>query len=208
LPSKVAVHPNWVDTDFFKPLKNKKNSETKNKKFQILFVGRGLQKKGLFLFGELAQKNPNLRFLTRVGEGPDLQRFLETYKQIQNLEIRTPELLPVDFNQKMNILREEYQSSDIFIMPSVYSEGFAAVVLEAASSGLAIISSNLGCLPDMLSGSGAVLVPPTINNFNFYLRKIARNNTQILALKTKMRNFALQNFSDKNAEIIYQSYRL
>lgn len=198
---KVEIHPNWVDTDFFKPAKETNSS----KQVTAIFVGRGLAKKGIFLFGEIAKKNPRINFIARVAEGPDRESFINKYQGQKNLDIRTS--LPLDFDEKMKIIRDEYRGADVFIMPSLYPEGFAAVVLEAASSGLAIISSNLGTLPSILSGSGAYLVKPTAENFSQALNKLSQDKNRLKGLKIKSRAFALKNYSDKNAEIIYKSYQ-
>ncbi len=200
--NKVAVHPNWVDTNFFKPKETKSSAG----KVQAIYVGRGLEKKGIFLFGELAKRNPKIDFLARVGDGPDLAKFINKYSKVPNLSIRTS--LPKDFEEKMKIILKEYQESDIFIMPSLYPEGFASVVLEASASGLAMISSNTGCLPDMIEGSGAILIEPSLKNFNGALHELTSNNIVLNAKKIKMREFALKNFSQKNAKIIYNSYEL
>lgn len=199
---KIEVHPNWVDTDFFKPAKEMKSSKI----LTTIFVGRGLEKKGIFLFGELARKNPRLNFIARVAEGPDRESFIRKFKNLINLDIRIS--LPVGFDEKMKIIRDEYQSADVFAMPSLYPEGFAAVVLEAASSGLAIISSNLGTLPSILSGSGAYLVKPTAENFSQALNKLSQDKNRLKALKVGSRAFALKNYSDNNARVIYSSYKL
>lgn len=199
--SRVAVHPNWVDTDFFSPGKGNKGNNT-----QVIFVGRGLEKKGIFLFGELAKKNPKINFVARVGDGPDLNRFINKFKSVKNLSIRTK--LSDDFDKKMATIQKEYKQSDIFIMPSLYDEGFASVVLEASSSGLAMISSNLGCLPDMLKDSGAILIKPTLKNFDQALKKLIKNKKFLQESKKKIRNHALKVFSPKNAQIIYNSYNI
>lgn len=198
LPDKVKVHPNWVDTDFFSPKKRQ------NKQPKILFVGRGLEKKGIFLFGELAKLNPSISFLARLGDGPDLPKFVEKYSNLNNLKIKTE--LPKDFDHKMKILADEYRQSDIFIMPSLYEEGFASVVLESASSGLAIISSNLGCLPSMLTGSGAILIEPKLSNFDQEIKHLLSNPDILKEKQVQMRQFAMEKFGDTNAQVIWYSY--
>jgi len=199
---KIEIHSNWVDTDFFKPA----NITRSSPRLTAIFVGRGLKKKGIFLFGEIAEKNSNIDFVARVAEGPDRDEFISKYGNIKNLSIRTS--LPKDFEQKMNVIRDEYQSANVFIMPSLYPEGFAAVVVEAASSGLALISSNLGTLPSILEGSSANLVSPTERNISVILRKLDKDRVLLRKLQSGMRQFALSKFSDKNAEVIYNSYKL
>ncbi len=40
--------------------------------------------------------------------------------------------------------------ADVCIVPSVYSEGFSRVVIEAASCGCYILASEYGALPEMI----------------------------------------------------------
>ncbi len=114
--------------------------------------------------------------------------------------------LPSDYKKKMMAIRDNYQSSDIFIMPSLYAEGFASVILESAGSGLAIISSNKGTLLSILKNSGAVLIDPTLKNFNNEIKKLVNNKKVLHEKQHKMRQFALKKFSDMNAKIIYNRY--
>lgn len=199
---KIGVHPNWVDTTFFKPSKNRNIKEP----LTAIFCGRGLEKKGIFLFGEVARKNPMISFKAIVAEGPDREKFINIYGKLKNLTIITK--LPVKFEEKMKTILAIYQSADVFLMPSLYPEGFASVVLEASSTGLAMISSNLGTLPSMIKGSPAYLIDPNERNFSTLLRKLDRQRTLLLELKNGMRNFSLGKFSEKNAEVIYNSYCL
>src|SRR3989338_6025889 len=199
---KIEVHPNWVDTDFFTPARGRYTDSS----ITAIYCGRGLEKKGIFLFGEIAKQNPTINFKAIVAEGPDRDKFISDYRKLKNLVIITD--LPTKFDEKMKIIRDEYRSADIFIMPSLYPEGFAAVVLEAASSGLAIIYSNLGTLPSILNGSEAYLIEPTAEKFSKTLQKINQDKTRLKEQMRKSRAFALKNYSDKNAEIIYKSYQI
>ena len=201
---KVKVHPNWVDTSFFSPAPGKRK---KGSNLKVIFNGRGLEKKGIFLFGNLARENPELNFIARVAPDRDRQKFIQEYKGVPNLEIRTG--LPDNFEEKMRIIRDEYRESDIFLMPSLYPEGFSASLLEAASCGLVVISSNLGSLPSILAGSGAVLVKPTLRNFHRSLDELVRDKNTLLKRKRRqMRKYAQKKFSEKNARVIYGSYGL
>ncbi len=200
--NKVGVHPNWIDTNFFNPVTKK----TSGAHITAIYCGRGLEKKGIFLFGDIAKKNPSINFVAIVAEGPDRDRFINGYGKLGNLNIITT--LPVKFEEKMKVILEAYQSADIFIMPSLYPEGFATVVLEAASAGLATISSNLGTLPSMIGDSTAFLITPNEKNFTAILRRLDKDKRLLKKLQLGMRHFAIKKFSDKNAEVIYNSYKL
>lgn len=201
-PQKIAVDPSWVDTKFFSPIHSKKT----NRKLTVMFCGRSLEKKGIFVFAEVAKQNPQIIFIERVADGPDLERLISSYQNIPNLSIRTS--LPKNFDQKMKIIRNEYRQSDIFVLPSLYPEGFAQVIVEAASCGLAIIASKFGCTPTVLKGSKEVLLNPTVKNISKIIRDLDINREKLEVMKQSSRNHAQKYFSTKNADLIYKSYQL
>jgi len=49
-------------------------------------------------------------------------------------------------------------ASDVFVLPS-YTEGFPNVIIEAMAMGKSIIASNVGAIPEMLSGGCGVVIP-------------------------------------------------
>ena len=53
----------------------------------------------------------------------------------------------------------EYQSADIFVLPSRF-EGYGMVLAEAIANGLPIIASNAGAIPDVAPKSASILIPP------------------------------------------------
>jgi len=53
------------------------------------------------------------------------------------------------------------KASDLFVYPSIHPEGTALSVLEAMSSGLAVIVSDIGGLSDVVADNNeGLLVPP------------------------------------------------
>lgn len=54
-----------------------------------------------------------------------------------------------------------YQSHDILVFPSIWDEPFAAVPVEAMSSGLAIVATPAGGTPEAITdGETGLIVPP------------------------------------------------
>jgi glycosyltransferase involved in cell wall biosynthesis len=62
------------------------------------------------------------------------------------------------------ILLQEMCQSDFLLFPS-YTEGFPLTVLEAMATGLAVIATTVGGIPEMIiDGAGGLLVPPRDSN--------------------------------------------
>lgn len=53
----------------------------------------------------------------------------------------------------------EMAAADVFVLPS-YTEGFPNVVLEAMTLGKAVIATDVGAMPEMLSGGSGIIVRP------------------------------------------------
>lgn len=58
-------------------------------------------------------------------------------------------------SQAIEIMR----MAEVFVLPS-YTEGFPNVVIEAMASGLPIIATSVGAIPEMIGDGRGVLVPP------------------------------------------------
>lgn len=128
--NNVIVIENGVDEEKFIPSNKKEN--------YILYVGRLSYGKGLFDLLETAKKirkNYNIKFYL-VGKG-ELEKKLK--KEIKKENLTNVRLLG---SFKHNELVEIYKKADLFLFLSYY-EGFPTVVLEAMSSGLPVLVSDI-----------------------------------------------------------------
>lgn len=109
-----------------------------------------------FLFHALSdifQRVPNFRLLV-VGDGPQ-RKDLEA--QAEHLGIASRILFTGTRDDVQALLR----ISDIFILPSVEREGVSMAIIEAMASGLPVVSTLLGGIPEVVeNGSSGYLVPP------------------------------------------------
>ncbi len=83
----------------------------------------------------------------RYPEAPSLAARLRLESQVDWIGYVTPDQL-----------RREYQTADVFCLPSRY-EGFGLTVLEAMACGAPVVCSNVGSLPEV-AGEAARLVDP------------------------------------------------
>lgn len=112
----------------------------------ILFVGRLAEKKGVMYLIE-AMKQVDAKLII-AGDGP-LKEALEKQAEAQQSDIQF--IGPKTHDE----LRTIYASADIFVAPSVTAkdgdkEGFGLVLLEAMASGLAVVGSRSGGIPDLI----------------------------------------------------------
>ncbi len=147
---KVPVIYNGVDLSRCIP----KNGYELGKKVQLLHIGRfNYQKnhKGLLdAFARILQKNPDC-CLNLLGDG-ELRPEVETYAE--ELGIREKVL----FHGSQSNVYPYLHSADIFLLPSRF-EGMPMTIIEAMGTGLPVVASAVGGVPDMLrNGESGILV--------------------------------------------------
>ncbi len=127
-----------------------------NERMRLLFVGSLIARKGLHDLLD-ALSDPDLRnvHLIVVGDGPDATK-LKALCQRLGLADRTEWKGILAPNEVARLMRDV----DALCLPS-YMEGRPNVVNEAMASGLPVISTRIGGIPDMVrEGETALLVEP------------------------------------------------
>ncbi len=151
-PEKISVVRMGVDLKKFKMQKSKIKRKIKNAKMNILYVGRLEKEKGVWelmeAFSELRKKQNNL-FLTLVGEGKKLPERKKGVKLTGRLNY--------------DKILKEYQKADVFVLPSkatkTWAEQYGMVLVEAMASGLPIIATKSGAIPEVLAEVGILVKP-------------------------------------------------
>lgn len=202
----VKVHPNWIDTNIFKPLGGKKRMGelTINKKFNILFVGRLIEKKGIILVLEAARLLNNIGFHV-VGTGPLSGIVKSISDECEN--IRFYGILQQDSPQDLEKLLCLYNCCDYLISPYLYDEGYSATLIESIACGTPVIVPNRGSPPTFLSNEVAVYLPfvPQTEDLVNVLRELCAYPKSEKVVE-KCRNFALEKFGPSNSNIIIEAY--
>lgn len=158
-PEKVVHHPVGVDPeDFESNTGDSLDSHTGN--IVITTVGRLTKIKGheysIRALSEVINRNPDLALEYRiVGGGARMHELKELTDrlQIQN---------SVKFFGQVDraTVQDHLNNTDIFLLPSV-DEGLGMVLLEAQASGVPIIATDTGGIPEAVNpGESAFLVPP------------------------------------------------
>lgn len=152
--SAATIIPNGIDLSRFTP----KNADTDPT--LVLFVGRLVDRKHPELVLQMAEENPNLRFLIR-GEG----------HLKDPLAIRAPENLEFVDRLTEEKLAKLYARATAFLAP-YEKEGFGMAALESMASGTPVLGLNDGNLPHLLGKEGGMLCK-TLNS-NAWTDKLDR----------------------------------
>jgi len=151
--SEIRVVYNGVDTDNFRPSGNGRSNKGK----RLIFVGNTEdRKKGMLYLLQALAKLPEDITLTCVNGGAP--RHLYAQEQVDRLGIGHR----VNFTGRLPVeeVAEKYREADIGVVPSLF-EGFGLPAAEAMASGLPVVSTNGGALPEVVGtdGKAALLVP-------------------------------------------------
>jgi glycosyltransferase involved in cell wall biosynthesis len=129
-----------------------------NGKFKVLFVGRHIERKGIRYLIEAAKYLPQDKFEIRIiGEG-------DLTGQLKQQAAQYPHVL---FTGKLPAaeLAREYREANVFVLPAIVdhkgdTEGLGVVLIEAMESGLPVIASDVGGIPDVVVDNVSGLLVP------------------------------------------------
>jgi len=203
---KITVISNGVDLDKFSHVGGS-TPHIKDDEFSILSVGRQEKVKGhkylIEAFSEIKKEIPEAK-LVLVGDGSE-RGHLE--KQADGLGIRGS----IEFAGE--ILHDElprwYHRADVFVMPSL-SEGFGITAIEAMASGVAIVATRAGSLPEIIRDGEAGILVERNNAEQIYsaVLRIYRDEALKLRLaengKREAQKFDWRNSAQKIYEVYYQ----
>lgn len=198
---KVRVLPNGVDTSFYAPGKSSLGKKIAD--FIILYLGRLETEKNIDLLINLFKEDgflPKSKLLI-VGDGSQA-------KVLKTIAGKNKRVIfwgrENNLHKKLALLR----AADIFVLPSSI-EGLSLSLLEAMSTGLAIVASDAGADGDALIGAGYVI---STQNIEPELKKgldfLYQNPEVVKILGQKARKKALSLYSlDKNIVKLEQIYK-
>ena len=171
-PSCVSVIPNAVVSSDFEPVAETPSLKT----ITIVVISRLFPNKGADLLTaiipRLCLRHPEIRFLV-AGDGPkfiDLEQMRERYQ----LQDRVQLIGSIRHEQ----VRDVMVQGQIYLHPSL-TEAFGTVLVEAASCGLLVVTTNVGGIPEVLPGKMTVFADPEedslVNAVNVAVSRLKQN---------------------------------
>jgi glycosyltransferase involved in cell wall biosynthesis len=208
-PEKTSVLHNGVNVDRFKP--DKTLREDKRRKLGIpenaiviLTVRRLVYKNGIDTLIESAKtalrQNTALVFLA-VGTGPDRDT---VQAKIQEMGIAKNFKL-AGFVPDAD-LPSYYNAADIFVLPSKSGEGLPLVALEAMSTGLPVVATDIGGIAEVMVEDCGKLVPASKPE-EMANAILALSKMDLAAIRTAVRAVAERKFSwEQNVKRLTEIY--
>jgi glycosyltransferase involved in cell wall biosynthesis len=161
---KIRVIHNGVDVNKFKPASDKRKAKEElglnPEDIAILSVGRLYARKGLFTLIEsipaVVRRFRNAKFIiSGKGQSNEMKKLIA---HAEKLRTRGNIIFTGYFPDKK--LPRLYQAADIFAFSTFY-ENLPFAVLEALSTGLPVVTTCVGGIPEMIdSGKNGFLVQP------------------------------------------------
>jgi len=171
-PSKIKVIPYGVDLTRFKPGQKKPN-----KRPLVLTVARLVSEKGISDIQRVALNLPHVDFLI-VGQGnyrfdsPNITTRTVAYSRIHKL----------------------YQRADIFLFPphstSTWEEQYGMALIEAMATGLPIIATITGAIPEVLNSAGILVPAQNPDSLLLAVKRLLVSPAKRLALSSRARTHA------------------
>ncbi len=208
---KIEVIPDSVDTEIFKPLfkselKFRKKQGIQKKTFTVLFLGRLASNKGIpYLFHAFKEiKIENKKLLIVGKENPAF--FDTTYKYYssiaEKLNVKDKTLFLKHLPEKEVV--EAINSSDVLVLPSLASEAFGLVLIEAMACKKPVIGSSVGGISEVIKdGFNGFIVPPKKTTeltlaLEILLNPGLRNKMGLNALNTVKKKYSLNSVAEQH----------
>jgi spore coat protein SA len=209
---KASVILNGVNLDKFRPIWEQKDKVAALRKkyglensVTVLFTGAIRERKGVHLlveaFKQVSAKHPEARLVIAGGDKDNLEakdeyakRLNESASSLGNNVIFTGYIPPTEIN-------DIYLLGDIFCGPSTWEEAFGLVFAEASASGLAVIGSKRGGIPEIIMDgrTGLLADPADINDLAVKINSLIESPQLREALGRSARKYMEEKFSWKRA---------
>ncbi len=187
----------------------RKQKKMPKKQKQIIYVGRVVKEKGVDLFVDAIKeiyedfKDWNFKIIGSPKLGINkLDEFsIKIKKDFESLGERA-KMIGFINSRKLNKIMSE---TSVIVIPSVWNEPFGLVAAEAMSSGVALISSNTGGLPEIIRNNGILINKINSKKIVTQLKKVILDTSLLNELQKKSwKNFS---FDSKKISSDLDDYR-
>ena len=166
LRGELRVIPLGVDVDRFRPSDRSPPEGT----LRVGYVGRLAPHKGVDVLLEAVAHDPCLH-LELIGSGPDADRLAERARRLG-----VSDRARFRGFTSQDELPGRYRDLDVLAVPSVptpaWTEQFCRVAVEAMASGVPVVASDTGALPEVVGDAGLLVAPGDPVALRLALRRV------------------------------------
>lgn len=200
LKNKVTAIANPIDTNYYKFQKST-NLKYSKKDIVVLHVGRLERVKGIWVLAKaiakISQSVPNVRYVFVGGDRQDAEgrsnlEQLKSFFQSTGVSQKVQFVIDADQDTLINC----YAEADIAIVPSLNYESFSYTCAQAMSSGLPVIASRIGGIPETVDDGecGILFTPGDIKDLAEAIKTLANDGPLRQKMGLHGRNKAVDNF--------------
>ena len=180
-----------------------KQNYKRNKNFNIIHIGRFMDVKNHALlircFAQFVKLHPDAR-LQLLGDGERREEMVQLVKELDITDF-------VEFAGLQSNVYPWLHNADLFILPSKF-EGMPMTLIEAMGTGLPIIASKVGGIPDMLTNNeDALLIKPTSDELNEAMERLYQSDTLREEFGKKVKERAIVFSSEEMAQMYIDVYK-
>ena len=167
---KISVIPHFLEA-------STKPGPT-NHEGDVLYIGRLSEEKGLqLLIKSWSRINPGNRKLHIVGDGPDMFELGLLCEELELSNVVFHGFIPR--NEQAHI----WDQCAFSVAPSIWSEPFGMVILEAWRQGKPVLATNLGSFPELITdGVNGWLSNPDVKAFSTRLQMALDSGKQMASM--------------------------
>lgn len=194
----LAIIPQFgVDPDFFQPpLVPARARSTNTRPFTIGYIGRLVEEKGVHLLLQAVARLQGEWRLRIVGSGPQRAELGALAEQLG----MAGRIDWIDWMTSTN-MPGQYHLLDVLAIPSLtrpnWKEQFGRVITEAMSSGVPLVGSDSGAIPDIVGEAGLIVPENDVNKLFDALCKLQQDAALRADLGKKGRQRVLDHFTHK-----------
>lgn len=189
---------NGVDHLKFHP-RDHWDSEVEGRKFKVISTSRFADIKGvkylMSAFLMLARKYKDVH-LTMVGDGPQKKDLIKMVQQ-SGLE-KCVDFLGVLDHERLVLC---YQKADVFVLASI-NEGMSNSLLEAMASGLAIVTTDVGGVSELIDQNALIVNKADAQGLFIALERLYKDNKILSEMKLRSRELA----TGKSWKLVAEDY--
>lgn len=175
---KITVIGHFIDTKRFSPTSEQQmRIGSKHKEICILYCGRLEEEKGVFDLVDAVEfllRDPELKnfriTVTMIGNGSKYNEILSKEKRLG------VEKYFFHKSVEYNDMPKEYRRADIYVAPSketpTWKEQYNTTLLEAQASGLPIVTTRSGGIPENIGDAGVVITPGDVKILYDAIKKL------------------------------------